>query len=203
MTELVIPAAGAAVGWFVGGSTGAGIGWTIGSYFSNSKEEPEQQEFIGDLRVQTSQYGTVVPMVNGKQRLAGNIIWATDKTVNETTSGGGGGKGGSNSEPESTVTTYSVSLAIAICKGPILGITRVWEDGTLKAAVGSGQTKLPGTLYTGSDSQNPDATIESFEGAGNVPAYRGLTYIVLNNFNLGVSGRIPFFSFEVLKQVPF
>jgi len=34
------------------------------------------------------------------------------------------------------------------------------------------------TLYKGSETQNPDPTIQSYEGAANVPAYRGLAYLL-------------------------
>lgn len=51
------------------------------------------------------------------------------------------------------------------------------------------------------NSQNPDPTMEAVEGSGNVPAYRGLAYIVFSDFDLGASGRVPFFSFQVEKEV--
>ena len=194
MAELAIPAAGATLGWMVGGPYGASIGWAIGSYLSSDSniEGPK----IGDLRIQTSGYGSIIPFVSGQQRVAGNVIWATDKVPHESSSGGKG----FSSTPETTVVTYTISCAIAICQGPIQGITRVWEDGTLKADINSSQTKLPGTIYYGDDAQMPDPLMEAIEGAGNVPAYRGLAYIVLEDFNLGAAGRIPQFSWEVVKS---
>lgn len=42
--------------------------------------------------------------------------------------------------------------------------------------------------------------MESYEGVGNVPAYRGICYVVLNEFDLGPSDRIPKFEFQVLKD---
>ena len=192
MSQLVIPAASAALGFWVGGPTGAAIGWSIGA--AASAPDPEKPE-IGDLRVQTSQYGAAIPLITGKQRISGNIIWAADKTSYEKTSGGKGGG------PEVTTIGYKISMAIALCQGPILGVTRVWEQGELKADATSAQTKLPGKLYLGSDTQTADPTIEAHEGAGNVPAYRGISYIVLEDFDLGASGAIPQFSFEVVKGV--
>ena len=197
-TQLAVAGVSAYVGFLVGGPTGAAIGWSLGSYYAApDSEKPE----IGDLRVQTSQYGTGLPFVAGKQRLAGNIIWAADKTTYDVEQGGGKGGG-----PSTTQVGYKISMAIAICQGPILGITKVWEQGKLTASdvySGSPQTvmKLPGKLYLGSNTQNPDPTIEAHEGAGNVPAYRGIAYIVLEDFDLGTSGAIPQFSFEVVKDV--
>lgn len=195
MANLVISGIGAAVGGMIGGNTGAQIGWLLGSYIAGNNAEDIPQPTIADLRVQTSSYGGSIPIVFGKQRVAGNIIWASDKTTYEIKQGG---KGGGASAPSAT--GYKVDMAIALCKGQIEGISRVWADGKLIVDANSDSKTLVGQLYTGSNTQNPDPTMESALGAGNVPAYRGLAYIVLNDFDLGVSGRIPVFSFEVNKQ---
>lgn len=200
MANLVISAAGAAVGYMIGGPTGAQIGWMIGSYVSASNnKQTAAAPTIGDLRVQTSQYGVNIPVAVGKQRISGNIIWAKDKTTYEMKSGSSGGKGGGASTETVTI-GYKISMAIAICKGPILGISRVWANGDLIIDARTTANPLIGTLYLGSNTQNPDPTMESHLGAGNVPGYRGLAYIVLTDFDLGTTGVIPQFSFEVLKQ---
>ena len=45
------------------------------------------------LRVQTSAYGLVIPIVYGRTRVTGNMIWYSDFTAipHTTTSSGGGG----------------------------------------------------------------------------------------------------------------
>lgn len=200
MANLVISAAGAAVGYLIGGPTGAQIGWMVGSYLSASNDKTTAAGVtVGDLRVQTSQYGVNIPVPCGKQRISGNVLWATDKTTYEMKSGSSGGKGGGSSTETVTI-GYKVSLAIAICKGPILGISRVWANGQIIVDSRTTAKPLVGTLYLGSNSQSPDPTMESHLGAGNVPAYRGLAYIVLTDFDLGTSGVIPQLSFEILKQ---
>lgn len=195
MAQLIIPAASAGLGYWAFGSTGASIGWAIGSMIAAEDQEISMPS-IGDLRVQTSTAGVNIPMIAGTQRLAGNIIWATDKTANQVTQRNGG-KGGFSGGTETTVTTYSISMAIAICRGPIAGIKRVWEDGTLKAEAGSGQTRLPGKLYDGTQT-TADPTIVSAEG--DAPSYNGIAYMVLTDFDLGASGRVPQFSFEVVRE---
>lgn len=195
MANLAISGLGAAVGGMIGGPTGAQIGWLLGSYIAGNNAAEIPEPTIGDLRVQTSAYGGSIPLVFGKQRVAGNIIWASDKTTYEIKQGGKGGSAGAPS-----AVGYKVDMAIALCKGNIAGISRVWADGKLIVDAASDSQTLIGQLYTGSNTQNPDPTMESALGAGNVPAYRGLAYIVLNDFDLGVSGRIPIFSFEVNKQ---
>ena len=48
------------------------------------------------------------------------------------------------------------------------------------------------TVYYGTEDQLPDPVIEAVEGVGYTPAYRGLSYIVFENFNLTNYGnRIP------------
>lgn len=194
MSNSVIPLAGGIIGSFFG-PYGFAIGWSIGSAYQTSQSEVRVGPDVGDLRVQTSQYGVHIPIIFGKQRMSGNVIWAQEKKTYDIKEQGG--KGG----PTLVSTGYTVSMAIGICKGDVKGISRVWADGKLLIDSTTDVKPLVGQLYTGSDTQVADPTIESIEGAGNVPAYRGLAYIVLTDFDLGVSGRIPNFSFEIIKEV--
>ena len=198
MTQLVISAAAGIGGYIVGGPTGAMIGWTIASGLTAKNPNNINQQTIADLRLQTAQYGIDIPIVYGKERVTGNIIWASNKTPYDSDSVNGGRKGGDSGTAQGPA-GYKASFAIALCKGPILGISRVWQDG--KVIIDSRTTVKPliGTLYTGSNTQNPDPTMQSYLGAGNVPAYRGIAYIVCTDFDLGMAGRIPTFSFEILR----
>jgi len=149
---------------------------------------------VNDLSVQTCTVGTGMAKGYGKVRLTGNIIWGTKFTehIKKTTSSSGG-KGGGGAKTTTTTYTYSASFAIALANGPIVGIGDVWADGndiSLK--------DLDYRLYTGTDTQMPDDFMEAIEGAGNVPAYRGMAYIVFRNVILTDFGnRIPTFSFVV------
>jgi len=52
------------------------------------------------------------------------------------------------------------------------------------------------TLYSGSLTQDPDPLIESFEGVGNVPGFRGIAYVSIEMLALKSYGnRIPQFNF--------
>jgi len=203
MTQLIIPAAGALLGTYFG-PVGSSIGWAIGSALTASDENinVDNTQQIGDLRVQTSEYGVTIPTVVGKQRVAGNVIWAEEKVAHTHTSESeeGGKFGGTSTTVTSSVITYTTSLAILLCKGQILGIDKIWADGKLIVDSTGSTKQLIGTVYNGSNTQNPDPFIEGKKGVGNVPAYRGLAYIVLKDFDLGVTGRIPNFSFRVLKE---
>lgn len=193
MSNLIIPAAGAVIGGIFGGSTGAQLGWALGSAIQSSRTEIDQQT-VGDLRVQTSSYGSAIPYVIGKQRLSGNIIWADEKKAyqikNKT------GKGG----PTTITTGYTVSALIGICAGPILGVSRVWANGELIIDSRTEVKPLIGQLYLGDMTQTADPTYQSIVGADNAPAYRGLAYMSLTNFDLGGGNQpLPQFSFEVVR----
>ena len=61
-----------------------------------------------DLRVQSSSYGSVIPTLHGKGRLAANVIWIRgfdEEVRTETQTVGGGGKGGGSGGGGSQTTT--------------------------------------------------------------------------------------------------
>jgi hypothetical protein len=191
MANLILPVAGAVAGSFFG-PLGAQIGWMIGSAVQAGREQIVQPK-VGDLRIQTSQYGSTIPFVIGRQRVSGNIIWADKKKEYQAKSRAG--KGG----PTTVTTGYTQSMLIALCKGPIQGVSRVWADGKLIIDARNSTKPLIGQLYLGDDTQTADPTYMSVVGAQNAPAYRGLAYISLTNFDLGVTGRVPQFSFEIVS----
>ncbi|MEM9750575.1 MAG: glycoside hydrolase/phage tail family protein, partial [Pseudomonadota bacterium] len=154
---------------------------------------------LDDLQVQASTEGAPILRVYGHARVAGQVIWAANfkETVSETTQSSGG-KGGPPAV-ETTVTEYlySVSFAVGLCAGEIDRIGRVWADG--EPVDLSGQTIR---IYKGSESQTPDSAIEALEGEGAAPAFRGLAYVVFEDFALKPFGnRIPQLSFEVIRSL--
>lgn len=156
---------------------------------SYSQEGPR----LDDLRLQTSTFGANIPKIYGTVRTDCNVIWGTNYVEHVNTEKQGGGKGGGGGGVTTTSYTYSVSFAVGICQGPISGIGRAWADGKLIDL-----SKHDYTLYYGTETQTPDPFIEGTEGSGNVPAYRGLAYIVFKNFYVTDYGnRIPNLSFEV------
>ena len=178
------------------GPQGAAAGWMIGSTYATAKSKIDQRS-IGDLTSQTASYGVQIPNSIGYYRLAGNIIWAKEKTTYDI-------KTKTSKTSGTTITTgYQQSFAILLCKGPIAGVRRVWINNTLAVDGTQKQVNLPFILYTGSDTQTPDPTMEADKGVGNVPAYRGLAYAVFTDFDLGSSGSMPNFEFEILGSQGF
>lgn len=95
---------------------------------SHQKVAPVDKGRFDDLRVQGSEYGTIVPIVIGKMRLAGTIVWASLVKTVVTTTPGRGGKGGTPPTPATNNYAYYTSLAIQVCRGPVAnGIRRIWD----------------------------------------------------------------------------
>jgi hypothetical protein len=97
--------------------------------------------------------------------------------------------------PERRRYSYSVSLAVAICEGPIARVGRIWADG-----VELDRQAVTLRLHRGEADQLPDPLMEAVEGLGEVPAYRGIAYAVFEDLDLTPFGnRVPQFSFEVVR----
>jgi len=209
MASIVLGAIGTAVGstfgmGVFGNALGGAIGRTIGGFIDSAilpptKLRPLNGPRLANLAVQTSTYGKMIPIVYGNMRLGGNIIWSQpiQETATTTTSTGGGKGGGGTVSQTSTTYTYSVTLAVAICEGPVDQVLRIWAD-----AQQLDLSQFTVRIYLGDETQLPDSLITSIEGAENTPAYRGLAYVVFENFPMANYGnRIPNFTFEVKKKV--
>ena len=194
-------AIGSALGGPVGGFIGAQLGGAFGSLIGGSNNKTYDGARLEDLAVQTSTYGKSIAKVWGSVRLAGNVIWSLPiKEMVTTTTVSGGGKGGGGSAAKTTENDYSyyITLAIGICEGEITSIDRVWADAEL-LDLSQGTYRL----YTGTETQLPDPLIESYEGVGSTPGYRGMAYVVIEDFPMADYGnRIPNFTFEVTRQTP-
>jgi len=57
---------------------------------SGGSSQSNQPEAIKAVRVQTSTYGAVIPLVWGQTRITGNIIWYGDFKANPVKSQSGG-----------------------------------------------------------------------------------------------------------------
>ncbi len=206
MATLVLSLVGAAVGSSFGGAVlglsgmviGRAIGATVGRLIDQRLMGGGSQVIetgrIERLRVTGATEGAPVPLVWGRVRLGGQVIWSSEFRESVTTSGGGGKV---VKKPKVKEYSYSISLAVALCEGPILGLGRIWADGQELTPA-----DLNLRLYTGTEDQLPDPLIEALEGAGQVPAYRGIAYLVIEDLELGEFGnRVPQLSFEVIRAV--
>ena len=226
MATLVLAAAGAAVGnallpagvtvlgaTLSGAAIGAQAGALAGSFVDQALLAPSGQTRtfrgprLSDLHATASTEGAPVARVYGRARIGGQVIWATDieEEVITTTSqrqGGGkgrsrGGGGGAAAPVQQIEYRYYANFAVGLAEGPITGLGRVWADGRELDLAG-----VTWRLHHGGEDQAPDALIVAREGAGNVPAFRGLAYVVFERLPLAQFGnRLPQLSFEVQRAI--
>lgn len=194
MATLVLTAVGTLVGGPIGGALGAIIGQQVDRRLFAPKGR--QGPRLGELAVQSSSYGSAIPRLFGTCRVAGTVIWAT--SLKESRRKVSNGKG----QPKSTVYSYSASFAVALSARRIARVGRIWADGNLlRGAAGDFKSETRFRLHDGGEGQLTDPLIASAEGIGLTPAYRGLAYVVFEDFQLGDYGnRIPALSFEVIAD---
>ncbi|WP_427449929.1 baseplate multidomain protein megatron [Litorimonas sp. WD9-15] len=164
---------------------------TATSYISRAFDNRNfQGPRLDGFHLQTSRDGAPMARVFGRVRLAGQVIWASH--VRETsTEESVGGKGGG---PTQTNFSYTISFAIGLCEGEILGVDRIWANGVPLATVG-----LDMRVYRGTETQAPDPIIAATEPRA-VPAFRGTAYLVFEDFPLDEYGsRLPQINVEVVR----
>ncbi|MGY6536662.1 MAG: baseplate multidomain protein megatron [Pararhodobacter sp.] len=209
MATLVLSAAGAAIGSGVGtgaflggtlGLTGAVVGRAAGAVLGRAIDQrllglgsaPVPGGRIERLRLTGAGEGVALPRVWGRMRVPGHVIWASD--FQELPGRSRRSKGGLGPH-QTEASRYVISLAVALCEGPITGLGRVWANGVEIAP-----RDMVIRLYHGTDDQAPDPAIEAIEGAGMAPAYRGTAYVVIEDMDLGPWGnRLPSLAFEVIR----
>lgn len=191
------------------GLSGAGIGQLVGSVVSSYLFPPPDVKNFGprlsDLSITASTYGKTIPIVYGTVPVAGDIIDASEKYEKANKQTEEAGKGGGQ-EVSYTTYTYSIDLGIGLCEGPIVGLLQIFANETLiydarQDAQFVKKDWLDFELYLGTETQEPDPTLEAIHGAGEVPAYRGLAYIVFKRFQLEEFGQqVPNFRFVVVRS---
>lgn len=194
MATLILSAVGTVFGGPLGGALGALIGRQVDAAVIGGRrvEGPRLKE----LSVQTSSYGSALPLHFGRIRASGTVIWATELVERREKSGGGKGR------PSVTNFSYSASFAVAVASRPIAGIGRIWADGNLLRGE-AGDLKVGGQLrvYTGHGDQPVDGLLAQAEGVARNPAYRGLAYVVFEDLELADFGnRIPSLTLEIIAD---
>ncbi|MAK62703.1 MAG: hypothetical protein CMK09_17165 [Ponticaulis sp.] len=125
-----------------------------------------------------------------RMRIGSQVIWATH--LKETKSDR---RVGGKTDPKVSEYSYTISFAVALCEGEVTSVDRVWANGQ-PISLASLNTRL----YRGTETQLADPLIEAVEGQS--PAYRGLAYMVFEDFPLDDYGaRLPQLSFEVTRPV--
>lgn len=195
MAQLVLAAAGAALAGPLGFS--ASIGWMAGSLLASVLFPTKTQgPRLDDRTIVGTEYGQAIPWVAGSPRLAGQYIWASPlrEIANTQRAGKGGGA-------KVTTYTYECDVMIILSENVTAGVARDWlnaelvrNDLTVKEGIWNGVT-----VYTGEAGQLPDPIYEAAMGAGNAPAYRGRTTIVIRGLQLGGGKQLPNLEHQIVK----
>ncbi len=168
------------------------LAYNIGSGVEAYANQPDRYgPRLEDLRTQMSTYGAPIPFEWGCNRHAGTIIWPStlDAVEHEHSESAKGG-------PENKTFTYTLSCAVLICEGPILGIRRIWANKKIVYDVSSSSSTISdpaiGSIrfYLGTEDQEADPLIEATDGPS--PAYRGYAYVVFEDYDVTeMNGRPP------------
>lgn len=164
-----------------------------------NKPQTAQQPAALGLRVNTSVYGLVIPLVYGRTRIPPNLLWYGDfqaiahTTTTSSGGGGGGGKGGSSGGSSSTSTSYTYSCAVVfgLCLGGVQSVGRIW-----RAKVETDLASQGLVLFTGSVPQSPWGYLETYHPDQSVP-YPGIAFAAASVFDLGDSDSLPNMGFEI------
>lgn len=195
MATLVLGTVGRAFGGPLGGVIGAAVGEFVdrGLLGGGSRGGFERSD---NMTVQSAAYGEAIPIVSGRVRAAGNLIWTSG--IKETAGSGGGKRNGASTSPYS----YTASFAVGLAAREIDGVGRIWADGRLiRSADGMFIAPTTMRLHRGTEAQTPDPLIAAAESIALAPAYRGLAYVVFEDLALGDFGnRIPNLTFEIIAD---
>ena len=199
MGQLVLGAAGAAIGSALVPGIGGQLGFVAGSLIGGFLFPPAGPK-LPDLTVSSAAWGNAIPILYGTARVAGSLIWSSEPVwlhAGGRGKGGGGGKGGGKGGGPFA----QVNFAMAICEGVVQQVLQIYADALLvydSTGQGPISDQTAFTIYYGTETQMPDPNIVTWVTQNIVsdnptcPAYRGLCYIVFPNFNLSNFGnRIP------------
>jgi hypothetical protein len=192
MATLVLGTVGRVFGGPIGGIIGSVVGGIVDRGIFGSGGGGGR---VANLVVQSAAYGEPIPIIAGRMRAAGNLIWTSG--IKEVLARGGSKAGNAGSGY-----SYAASFAVGLAARQIAGVGRIWADGRMiRGADGIFLTPITMRLHSGSEDQVADPLMIAAEAAGGTPAYRGLAYAVFENLPLGDYGnRIPNLTFEVIAD---
>jgi len=84
-------------------------------------------DVLGGIRLQTSVWGQPIPIVFGRNRVAGNLLWYGDFIAQSVSNRKKGGSSGGSGKKGSGQYDYGAAVAIALCRGPIANLGSIWS----------------------------------------------------------------------------
>ena len=217
------------VGWQLGAQIGYMVGSIAGALLFPGGEDQKGPR-LGDLRVGDASYGLPIPIVYGTARVAGTMIWTSGiEERSEEESMKGGGPTATSYSYYSSFAIGLCEGPISGVRKIWLDTKLVWDVSSdnlgiahqrigdldprhlltpeelaersreIQAELSKVATAL--TIYQGTEEQLPDPVMEAHEGAGEVPAHRGMAYLMFADLPLAAYGnRIPSVSAEVMTE---
>ena len=158
------------------------------------------EERILSLQVQRSSQGLTLPVIYGRTRVAGNLIWYGDfTTIEHKTTTQQGGKGGGGVTQEDIKYTYEAAVMLALCEGEISGVGRIWRDKEKFDSLA--QLRL--TLMRGGDEQPLWTHLAQAKHTSQALNYSGTAYLCSPNYELTKSAQIYQHNFEVIGKLGY
>lgn len=158
------------------------------------------EERILSLQVQRSSQGLTLPVIYGRTRVAGNLIWYGDfTTIEHKTTTQQGGKGGGGVTQEDIKYTYEAAVMLALCEGEINGVGRIWRDKEKFDSLA--QLRL--TLMRGGDEQPLWTHLAQAKHTDQALNYSGTAYLCSPNYELTKSAQIYQHNFEVIGKLGY
>ena len=156
------------------------------SWFRQTKPTGVTPDYTG-LQLQTSVSTLPIAIIWGQTKASANVIWYTNF---QRHSEGGGGKGGSSAAPSGY--TYSADLMLALCEGPIGGISRIWRDQSTYTLANLGLS-----FFNGATPQTTWGYLAATYPAQAL-AYQGTAFVCAANYALGDNASIGNHNFEIV-----
>lgn len=158
------------------------------------------EERILSLQVQQSSQGLTLPVIYGRTRVAGNLIWYGDFiTIENKTTTQQGGKGGGGVKQVDIAYTYEAAVMLALCEGEIQGVGRIWRDKEKFDSLA--QLRL--TLMRGGDEQPLWTHLAQAKHQSQALNYSGTAYLCSPNYELTKSAQIYQHNFEVIGKLGY
>jgi hypothetical protein len=159
--------------------------------FGSGQTQAQTQTVASGVSIQSSCYGVVVPVIYGRARLTGNLIWYGDfQAIAQQSSSGSGGKGG-DSNHGSTSYDYKASFIFALGEGALVDVQNVWASKTKKTLANANLS-----FANGDPAQAPWGYLTT-KFPAQALAYAGTAYVYGMAYDLGQSAQMPNLSYEV------
>lgn len=158
------------------------------------------EERILSLQVQQSSQGLTLPVIYGRTRVAGNLVWYGDfVTIEHKTTTRQGGKGGGGVKQVDISYTYEAAVMLALCEGEIQGVGRIWREKEKFDSLA--QLRL--TLMRGGDEQPLWTHLQQAKHQDQALNYSGTAYLCSPNYELTKSAQIYQHNFEVIGKLGY